>query len=264
MAAPGSKQRIRLVHWHEAEAEQRAGWLRSAGYQVDAQPLTPAGLRTLGENPPDAVVIDLGRLPSHGRDMGLQLRIRATTRRVPLVFVGGRPDKVQRVRELLPDAVYTTWEQIGSALEQVEPLDEPVVPASVFEAYTATPLPKKLGIQAGHTVALVGAPDGFPATLGELPEGVKVGRGPGGEADVILWFTRSLGELKAGLQQMAAQVGERRLWILWPKKASGVVSDLSQNEVRQAGLEAGLVDFKICSVDAVWSGLCFTRRKSRS
>jgi hypothetical protein len=71
----------------------------------------------------------------------------------------------------------------------------------------------------------------------------------------------------AGLRQMredppdAVVIDLGRLWILWPKKASGVVSDLSQSEVRRAGLEAGLVDFKICAVDATWSGLCFTRRK---
>jgi len=108
---------------------------------------------------------------------------------------------------------------------------------------------------------LVGAPEGFERTLGDVPEGVVLRRELAGGMDIVLWFTRSRQELQAGLGEMAARAGEGRLWILWPKKASGVVSDLSQNEVRRAGLEAGLVDFKICAVDATWSGLCFTRRK---
>jgi hypothetical protein len=264
-----STQRVRLVHWNEAEAEERAGWLRSDGFDVDYEPLTPARLRQMGEDPPDAVVIDLGRLPAQGRDLGLQLRTRAGTRRVPLVFVGGRPDKVERVRELLPDAAYTTWAEIGAVLETLELLEEPVVPDSVFAAYAGTPLAKKLGIKAGATVALVGAPEDFETTLGDLPPEAKVRRtlaSPGrqGQPDLALWFTRSLAELHTGLGEMAAGMGTGKLWILWPKKASGVLSDLSQNEVRQAGLAAGLVDFKICSVDAVWSGLCFTRRKGES
>ena len=161
MTDAGTAKRIRLVHWNEAEAKERAERLRATGHRVDSERIAPAGLRALAEDPPDAIVIDLDRLPSQGRDLGLQLRTRAGTRQVPLVFVGGRPDKVQRVRELLPDAEYTTWAEIHAVLEQVEPLAEPLVPASVFAAYTGTPLPKKLGIKAGDTVALVGAPEAF-------------------------------------------------------------------------------------------------------
>lgn len=266
MQSGSQVQRIRLIHWNEAEAKERAGWLREAGYRVEAEPLTPAGLRAIGEDPPAAVVIDLGRLPSQGRDLGVQLRMRASTRRVPLVFVGGQAGKVQRVRELLPDAVYTTWEGIGTGLEQAlaQPPDEPVVPGSAFEAYAGVPLPKKLGIKPGSSVDLVGAPEGFEATLGDLPEDVRLSRERTVEPGITLWFTRSLQELHADLSEMAAWTGEGWLWILWPKKTSGVSSDLTQSEVRQAGLDAGLVDFKICSVDATWSGLCFTRRKVSS
>ena len=84
-------QRIRLIHWKAAEAEERAGWLRAAGYEVVYETLNPTSLRELSENPPTAVVIDLGRLPMQGRDVGLLLRQRKGTRNVPLVFVGGKP-----------------------------------------------------------------------------------------------------------------------------------------------------------------------------
>ena len=106
---------MHLVHWNAGEAGERAGWLRDAGFEVRCEPLSPAELRRLGEDPPDAVVVDLGRLPSQGRDLAMQIRIRKTTRHVPLVFVDGAPEKVARIQSQLPDAVYTTWDEICPA-----------------------------------------------------------------------------------------------------------------------------------------------------
>jgi hypothetical protein len=243
--------------------EERAERIRAAGYQVDGEvPSGRAYLRALQEDPPLAVVIDLGRLPSQGRDMGLQIRNQGATRHVPLVFVEGDPQKVARVHELLPDAVYCSWPEIGEALGGAiaAPPDDPVVPGSVFAAYAGTPLPKKLGIQAGHRVALVEAPAGFEKTLGELPVGVELARGARVPCDLTIWFTHSREKLEAGLAGMIAQAGQGPVWIAWPKKASGVATDLSQQVVRETGLGAGLVDYKICSIDATWSGLLFTRR----
>ena len=81
--------RIHLIHWHPGEAEARAARLRAAGHSVDASTFDRALLRALAEEPPEAVAIDLGRLPSQGRDVGLNLRRQAGTRHVALVFVGG-------------------------------------------------------------------------------------------------------------------------------------------------------------------------------
>jgi hypothetical protein len=78
---------------------------------------------------------------------------------------------------------------------------------------------------------------------------------------VTLWFTRSRQALEAGIEEIGDWAGQGRLWIVWPKKASGVTSDLTQQVVRRVGLDAGLVDFKVCAVDKTWSGLCFARRK---
>jgi CheY-like chemotaxis protein len=254
---------VRLIHWNAAEAEERAARLRLAGYDVDACPFDRASLRAMREHPPDAVVIDLGRLPSQGRDVAMTLRKYATTRHTPLVFVGGPEDKVGRIRALLPDATYTAWDRIGDDLARAiaAPPEEPIVPDSPFDAYKGTPLPVKLGIAENAVVALVGAPDDFEGTLGDLPAGVVTHREPTDESDVTLWFVRSREELERDVARMGAYAGKGGLWIVWPKKASGVRSDLSQNVVRQTGLASGLVDFKICSVDATWSGLRFTRRK---
>jgi hypothetical protein len=254
--------RVRLIHWNAAEAERRGSMLRSAGFAMAYEPLTPAGLRALREDPPAAIVIDLSRAPSQGRDMALSLRKHKATRYVPLVFVGGDPKKVARVKELLPDATFTTWDLIETALDHAiaHPLVDPVVPRSTFDAYAGTPLPKKLGIQANSVVTLLGAPEDFEETLGELPVGAVLRRSDPDPCGVNLWFVRSRQELEGQIGEMGALARGGGLWIVWPKKASRVASDLSQPVVRKTGLDSGLVDFKICSIDATWSGLRFSRR----
>ncbi len=119
-----------------------------------------------------------------------------------------------------------------------------------------TPLVKKLGIKPGATLGLIGAPDDFDRTLGELPDGVAVRRRLQGPLDVIVAFyversvfERRLPALRGALQPAGG------LWVAWPKRASGVATDLSDTVVRELGLGAGLVDNKVCAIDAVWSGL---------
>ena len=257
--------RIRLIHWNAAEAAERAARLPIAEFEVDHALLDTAGLRALRANPPDALLIDLGRLPSHGRDVGVAMRQTKTTRGIPLVFVDGDPAKVARVRQLLPDAVYSAWPNIQSALRRAiaSPPSQPVVPESGLAGYSGTPLPRKLGIKAGFAVALPGAPPDFGSTLGEVPEGVVFRRRAQGRCDLIVWFAGSRRELRQRVQRYGARAGPGGLWICWPKKASGVKSDLSERVVRETGLANGLVDYKIASIDQTWSGLRFTRRKPR-
>jgi hypothetical protein len=214
--------------------------------------------------PPDAIVIDLGRLPSHGRGLALALRERKTTRHVPLVFVDGEPEKVGRLRADLPDAVYTTWRGINGALLRAVRLQpaSPVVYRSTSGAYSGTPLPRKLGVKEEGTLALLGAPREFAATLGELPPGVKVTAKARGPADTIVLFAQSAAALERSLARaIGALAPKGSLWIAWPKKASGVASDLDENRVRERGLATGLVDTKVCAIDATWSGLRFQRRR---
>jgi CheY-like chemotaxis protein len=259
------KQRVRLIQWNADEAKQRAKILRAAGYEVFCKMQDgPEFLRDLRTRPPTAVVIDLSRLPSHGRDVGLGVRQSKATRHVPIVFVGGEPGKVARVKTLLPDAAFTSWNKIRSALKQAiaHPPKDPVRPDSLLAGYSGTPLPRKLGIKANSVVVLVGAPHGFRKTLSELPEGAVLEDDARGPCDIILWFLRSREVLRDGMKGMAARMGTGRLWIIWPKKASGVQTSVTQNDVRAIGMAAGLVDFKVCAVDATWSGLAFTRRKT--
>ena len=143
------------------------------------------------------------------------------------------------------------------------PSRDPARPALVLAGYSGTPLPKKLGIKPGATVRLVGAPRGFETTLGALPESVTLRRRGEGPRDLTIWFTRRLRVLEQGIDEMAGRVTTDKLWIVWAKKTSPLAADVTEREVRAAGLDHGLVDFKICAVDADWSGLCFSRRRAR-
>jgi hypothetical protein len=130
----------------------------------------------------------------------------------------------------------------------------------MMAGYSETPLVKKLDIKPGARLTLVGAPEGFREMLGELPAGVKV-IGVQKPLDVLVFFPKSQEDLSHKFAKLAAKMSPNgRLWVAWPKKASGVETDLSFEGVRQAGLEAGLVDNKVCAVDEVYSGLCFVFR----
>jgi hypothetical protein len=125
--------------------------------------------------------------------------------------------------------------------------------------YSGTPLPKKLGIKPGHRLALLGAPDGFEL---ELPEDVSVRRRAGGKVDVILTFHTERAELEQRLPALRAMMEPAAgLWIAWPKRASKLPTDITEDVLREIALPTGLVDNKVCAVDETWSGLRLVIRK---
>jgi len=256
--------RVVLIHWNPQEARERAACLRAAGHQVRvvSDPKIDY-LRAIRTRPPHAFVIDLSRLPSHGRAVGVWVRQQKATRQAALVFVDGEPEKMAKARELLPDAVYTRWTGIRSALRQAlrKPPPKPVVPGTMA-GYSGTPLPKKLAIRPGAVVALLGAPAGFERTLGALPDGVRLQKHLRGQPELALLFSKSRAELERRFSAVANALPEGgKLWLCWPKKTSAIESDLSEPVVRSFGLARGWVDYKICAVDETWSGLLFSRRK---
>ncbi|MFG1999778.1 hypothetical protein ACGFNU_11590 [Spirillospora sp. NPDC048911] len=132
---------------------------------------------------------------------------------------------------------------------------------AVPAGYSGTPLPRKLGIKPEHRVLMAGTPDGFE--LGPLPPGVVLHRRPSGREpyDVILAFCPDLATLKRRFGASRARLETAGgLWIAWPKKSSGVATDLSDDIVREYGLATGMVDNKVCAVDQTWSGQRFVVR----
>jgi hypothetical protein len=247
-------RRVVVVHFNPPNLDKRLA--RLAGHDVETvMPKGPADLKPLRERPPDAFVVDLDRRPSEGRSIAVQLRRYASTRPVPLVFAGGEEAQVARVRNLLPDATYVSWQGVLGGLKRAKPLEKPVVP-STMDAYSQTQLEPKLGVRDETTMLLIGAPDGFGKALrrAELVEA--------GPARIVMLFVPDSAALAGQFDDAKSAIAPGgSLWICWPKKTSGVQSDLSEREVRGYALERGLVDFKVAAIDQTWSGLRFARKK---
>ena len=252
---------VRLVHWNEDEGLERHKQLEALGF--DAAFDFGDGvfaLRLIRSGPPDAVVIDLSRMPSHGREVAHSLRSAKATRHLPIVFVDGEPEKVKKTKLLLPDATFTTWGRIKTALLKAiaRPVKNPVIPD---HNVWGKPTVAKLGVKPGFKVALLGSPKGFADTLEPLPANLKFTARPERDADIYICFARTAPELQAHLLGVGDSADRQTLWLAWPKKASGIRSELDGNIVRETGLRAGWVDFKVCAISDIWSGLAFKRRK---
>ena len=122
--------------------------------------------------------------------------------------------------------------------------------------YSGTPLYRKLGIKEGNRVAFPSAPDGFRSLLGELPDDVTVKSRASGPLDVIVFFTTRRAELERRLPALRGAMDPAAgLWIAWPKRSSGVETDMTEDVARELGLANRLVDNKVCAIDETWSGL---------
>jgi CheY-like chemotaxis protein len=255
---------IRIIHWNTTEAEQRVRTLQSLGYEANYEIFTPQMLKQLKNNPPSAIVIDLSRLPSQGRDVAINIRYAKATRDIPIVFVEGDPQKTAQIKLLLPDAIYTDYNHIQTALKQAipNPPKVTVVPESVFEPYKHTPLAKKLGIKPNTTLALINPPKDFQKTLGTLPEGVTILTQANKQANITILFTKTQKDLQTRLAKITTKLQPNaKLWIAWRKKTSEIATAVTQATVRKTGLAQGLVDYKVCSIDKTWTGLLFAKRK---
>ncbi len=122
--------------------------------------------------------------------------------------------------------------------------------------YSGTPLARKLGIKEGQSVALLGAPDGFEATLEGLPDGVTLRTAARGTNEVLVSFHTARADLERRLPALLRAMDvDGGLWVAWPKRASGLPTDITEDTVREVVLPLGLVDNKVCAIDDTWSGL---------
>jgi hypothetical protein len=252
--------RIRLFHWKAVEAKPLIAQLRAEGYTVDysGEDHLARHFPALRESPPHAIVIDLSRLPSHGRHVAVALRAQKKIRSIPIVFVDGDPEKVKKIRADFPDAIHTSRAKLGSALKRAKPVADPVSPPS-----STRTVAQKLGIRSAVRVAVIDAPRGYAKSIGPLPAGAALEEESAETLPVTLWFVREAVEFLDALPRMRDLAGSSRLWVVYPKqqakpKAPG---EVTLDFIRNEAMAAGLVHRAICSVDATWTAMLFGPRK---
>jgi hypothetical protein len=187
--------------------------------------------------------------------IGIELRRQPTTRHTPQLFAGGEPDKVERVRAVLPDVRFSDWDGIGTILRTAveRPPDDPVVP-DAMAPYAGASLEQKLGLTGSSRVRLIRAPE-------EFVERIDAARQTDGDAELVILFVRTPSELEAELAKAMGAVAEGgSLWVAWPKGGKGARGEVTQLVVREQGMAAGWVDYKIAALDETWSALRFRKR----
>jgi hypothetical protein len=269
-SSSAQQKTVRLICWNEADAAARARILRRAGYRVIADPPENAGgmVRYFRELSPDAVVVDLDRLPSQGRELGLSLRVSKSTSHLRLVFAGGLPAKIELVRAVIPDAIFTPWDNglapaIERAMTQPAP---PRLPSREPSSKTGPgSLERKLDIKPNTHFAIISVNRNddpwLPELLVSIPDGAVQQRRIDDATTLALLPVASCRDLMRALKLARSSLPPKAsLWIVHPKQTSPLAADFNQDDVREAGLAHGFVDYKVCAVDKDWSALKFARR----
>jgi hypothetical protein len=262
--------RIRIIHWKPEEAGPLVEACRTGGLEVEYEPAGfPPTVRAIRKSIPDALVIDLSRLPSHGREVAIAMRQGKQTRHIPIVFAGGAPEKVAAIRQVLPDAVFTSLTAVCAGVRKAtrQRNPNPARPLNAMERYASRTSAQKLGIKEGMAVAVCNAPRDYAAVLGDLPPDAALLEDPEDIQPITLWFVRDPRDYQAALPRIRRLAGRTKLWIVWRKasaltKAAREATDyLTDKIVREWANELGLVDYKICAVDKQWSGMAFAVKK---
>ena len=249
--------RVLYIRLNAAEAAERAPRLEALGHVVEVVSDQTRISDRLREEPPDALVFDLDRIPSVGKYIGVFLRRRKSTRTVPLVYVGGKPEKIETVRSKIPDAVFTDWDHLGQELERSlnAPRRNVVVPTD-DDLFGARSLHQKLGLKPGMAIALIGFPPNYD--LGPLPEGAKLRRRAQGKLDLAILFAADEGSLARHLDRAGPLIDAGcAIWISWEKGAG-----LTLPSIRAAANARDLTDFKLCKLPGGLSSSRFSRRRS--
>ena len=122
--------------------------------------------------------------------------------------------------------------------------------------YSGTPLAKKLGIKNGFTIRLLNAPTYYFELFEDFPDGVTISKSKRGEKEFIHYFEKNASALNTNLPKLRNEIKQSgMIWVSWPKKASKVETDITEDTIRELALAIGLVDVKVCAVDLTWSGL---------
>jgi hypothetical protein len=254
------KKTVSLIHWKADEARPLIDLMESAGYQVhyagDQKPIRMTELRDID---PVAAVVDLSRMPSYGKYWAAEVRS-SKLKHLPILFVDGDSERVERIRAAIPDAEYVSIDDLLATLKRAKPVANPVQPERMM-ASTRSAV-QKLGIKAGSRVAVFDAPRDYPKVIGTLPEGASFEEEPEDIASVTLWFVREADTYLAGLRAMKKIAAKSKLWVLYPKQRKGKTpTGITQFVLREAAIKVGLVDYKVCAVDETWTGFALAVKK---
>jgi hypothetical protein len=208
----------------------------------------------------DAVIINLNRRPSYGREVATALRGAKSTRYIPIVFVEGAPEKVAPIRQLLPDAVYTTWAKLPTALKKLKRVTDPVVPKQMMDRYKGRTTAQKLGVKENSTITVIEPPRDYAKVLGDLPANVEIKEDPETLSQVTVCFAHDPDMLAEILELGRRIAGKTKFWICWQKGKKTGFNDIP---IRSSAVALGLVDYKVCSLDSTWSGMVFALKKAR-
>ncbi|MCA9285334.1 MAG: DUF3052 family protein [Phycisphaerales bacterium] len=254
--------RVLYIHWHESEAVARARPLVRAGHDVRICGSVREG-SGLAKEPTDVLVVSLDRLPAHGREVAAWWWQAKKRQHIPIVFEGGKEEKVLAIRDLMPTAVFCGTGEIAGAVQQVlrhpppPPAGKPPTGNPVSQ-----PLVVKLGIKPGMRVCLLGAPRGYVKAL-DLPKGTNTSSRLVKDPDLVQVFATDLTALRRRFLTIRKAIGNHgAVWVSWPKQTSGVDTDINANLVRELAFGHGLVDNKICAVDETWSAMRLAPRRA--
>jgi predicted metal-dependent hydrolase len=220
-----------------------------------------ADIKKLAERGLNCIMISLQYAPSMGRDIGIYLRKYKLTRHVPMIFLNGNEEAVAGVRKLLPDAFYICQDELKNQLPSIIEVrnETPVIPDTIFEAYKDVPLEKKLGLIKGMRILIVNSPLDFTEKFNEY--NLNFVEEISKNNDMIFWFLSTQEQISDQLHHILPVIGKGGIWMFWQKKQPKWIPYFNEVMVRKLGMDNGLVDYKICSVDSEWTGLKFSIRK---
>lgn len=257
---------IIYLHWHAGEAAAHVRPLKAAGHRVRTLASVDAAADFITSSP-DALVISLDRLPSHGQAVAAVFWEAKKRHQTPIVFVGGATDKVRAAQAKFKTAIFCHRNQLTDVVGQISSgsLTIPVV-ATVRRPstsdYSGKPLPQKLGLTEGQRVAFLHAPEDWDSIIGPMPANVLRYAKPVKDLDmVVLFVTEALVLAKEFPKLTERMAAKGMIWVAWPKKSAKVNTDVDENTIREVGLKKNWVDVKVCAISEIWSGLKFLRRK---
>ncbi len=261
MSGASAKPRVLLLHWKQEEIAELAARI-SPGFDVDAcVPVNSEGMKVLAQRDvPSVLVVCLDRLPSHGHAVAHHYRNRKATRHVPVVFVGGVPEKVEKIRAVMPGTRFCSWKTVVKTVR--EACENPIV--SLADAVKSKPQPErplylKLFLREGMHVALLAAPRDLSSLVPDLPFELDITEEPRRNTDLTMWFVRSAAELDDGFAWITAKMAKPRIWVFYSRQNPERVTWASVSEI---AAPYGLGQFKVLRLDNQWTGVAFGRRSN--